>query len=128
MLGLVVSAASVHAQTSNGSIVGSVTDPAEPPFGSDGDRYNTDLGAFKRTAKTDSTGSFRVDSLLPGRYSVSIQAAGMREFVVTGVEVKASLASTVNGSLLIGSLTQSVSVEAPTGAELQTQSGELSSI
>src|SRR5882672_1430695 len=128
MLGLVVSAASVHAQTSNGSIVGSVTDPAGAAvLGATVTVTNTDLGGFKRTAKTDSSGSFRVDSLLPGRYSVSIQAAGMQEFVVTGVEVKASLASTVNGSLLIGSLTQSVSVEAPTGAELQTQSGELSS-
>ena len=128
MLGLLGSAASVHAQTSNGSIVGSVTDPAGAAvLGATVTVSNTDLGAFKRTAKTDAAGSFRVDSLLPGRYSVSIQAAGMQEFVVTGVEVKASLASTVNGSLLIGSLTQSVSVEAPTGAELQTQSGELSS-
>src|SRR5882757_6033288 len=128
MLGLVVSVAPVHAQTSNGSIVGSVTDPAGAAIpGATVTVTNTDLGGFKRTAKTDSAGSFRVDSLLPGRYSVSIQAAGMQEFVVTGVEVKASLASTVNGSLLIGSLTQSVSVEAPTGAELQTQSGELSS-
>ena len=72
MLGLVVSVAAVHAQTSNGGIVGSVTDPAGAAvLGATVKVTNTDLGGFKRTAKTDSAGSFRVDSLLPGRYSVS---------------------------------------------------------
>jgi len=128
MLGLVVSVASVHAQTSNGSIVGSVTDPAGAAvLGATVTVTNTDLGGFK----TNREDGFRWQ--LSCRFASTRQvqrvhsSAGMQEFVVTGVEVKASLASTVNGSLLIGSLTQSVSVEAPTGAELQTQSGELSS-
>ena len=128
MLGMVVLAASVHAQTSNGAIAGSVTDPSGAAvLGATVTVTNTDLGAFKRTTKTDSAGSYRVDGLLPGNYRVSIQAAGMQEFVEVGVAVKASLASTVNASLAIGSVNESVSVEASTGAELQTQSGELSS-
>ena len=128
MLGMVVLLTSVHAQTSNGTIVGSVTDPAGAAvLGATVTVTNTDLGGFKRTTKTDSAGSYRIDGLLPGNYNVSIQASGMQEFVEVGVAVKASLASTVNASLIIGSLNQSVSVEASTGAELQTQSGELSS-
>jgi len=127
ILGMVVSL-SAHAQTSNGTIVGSVTDPAGAVvLGATVTVTNTDLGAFKRTTKTDSVGSYRIDGLLPGNYSVSIQASGMQEFVEVGVAVKASLASTVNASLIIGTVNQSVSVEASTGAELQTQSGELSS-
>jgi len=127
ILGMVVSL-SAHAQTSNGTIVGSVTDPAGAVvLGATVTVTNTDLGAFKRTTKTDSAGSYRIDGLLPGNYSVSIQASGMQEFVEVGVAVKASLASTVNASLIIGTVNQSVSVEASTGAELQTQSGELSS-
>jgi outer membrane receptor protein involved in Fe transport len=127
ILGMVVSLASAHAQTSNGTIVGSVTDPAGAAvLGATVTVTNTDLGAFKRTTKTDSAGSYRIDGLLPGNYSVSIQASGMEEFVEVGVAVKASLASSVNASLLIGTVNQSVSVEASTGAELQTQSGELS--
>ncbi len=128
ILGMVVSLVSAHAQTSNGTIVGSVTDPAGAVvLGATVTVTNTDLGAFKRTTKTDSAGSYRIDGLLPGNYSVSIQASGMQEFVEVGVAVKASLASTVNASLIIGTVNQSVSVEASTGAELQTQSGELSS-
>src|SRR5258708_38235169 len=128
MLGLVVSVAAVHAQTSNGTIVGSVTDPSGAAvLGAAVTVTNTDLGAFKRTTKTDSAGSYRIDGLLPGTYQVSIQASAMQEFVVVRVAVKASLASTVNPSLAIGNLNESVSVEASTGAELQTQSGELSS-
>jgi Carboxypeptidase regulatory-like domain/TonB dependent receptor len=128
ILGMVVSLASAHAQTSNGTIAGSVTDPAGAAvLGATVTVTNTDLGAFKRTTKTDSAGSYRIDGLLPGSYTVSIQASGMQEFVEVGVAVKASLASTVNASLIIGTVSQSVSVEASTGAELQTQSGELSS-
>ncbi len=128
MLGMVVLLTSVHAQSSNGTIVGSVTDPAGAAvLGATVTVTNTDLGSFKRTTKTDSAGSYRIDGLLPGNYNVSIQASGMQEFVEVGVAVKASLASTVNASLIIGSLSQSVSIEASTGAELQTQSGELSS-
>src|SRR5258708_29977265 len=127
MLGLVVSVAAVHAQTSNGTIVGSVTDPVGAAvLGATVTVTNTDLGAFKRTTNTDSAGSYRIDGLLPGNYSVSIQASGMQEFVEVGVAVKASLASTVNAALIIGTVNQSVSVEASTGAALQTQSGQLS--
>ncbi len=104
ILGMVVSL-SAHAQTSNGTIVGSVTDPAGAVvLGATVTVTNTDLGAFKRTTKTDSAGSYRIDGLLPGNYSVSIQASGMQEFVEVGVAVKASLASTVNASLIIGTV------------------------
>ncbi len=97
ILGMVVSLVSAHAQTSNGTIVGSVTDPAGAVvLGATVTVTNTDLGAFKRTTKTDSAGSYRIDGLLPGNYSVSIQASGMQEFVEVGVAQKASLASTVN--------------------------------
>jgi len=90
MLGLVVSVASVHAQTSNGSIVGSVTDPREPPCGSNGDRYKHRSRWFQTNYEDGFRWQLSVDSLYPAGTSVSIQAAGMQEFVETGVEVKAS--------------------------------------
>jgi len=47
ILGMVVSLASAHAQTSNGTIVGSVTDPAGAAvLGATVTVTNTDLGAF----------------------------------------------------------------------------------
>ena len=58
ILGMVVSLASAHAQTSNGTIVGSVTDPAGAAvLGATVTVTNTDLGAFVRTTKTDSAGA-----------------------------------------------------------------------
>lgn len=128
MFAMVILLPSVHAQTSNGAIAGSVTDPAGAAVVvATVTVTNTDLGAFQRTATTDSSGSYRIDGLLPGYYRVSIQASGMQEFVEGGVQVKASLPSTVNASLVIGTVTQSVSIEASIDEELQTQSGELSS-
>jgi len=124
---LLVFAGNALAQTSNGAIVGTITDPSGAAIvGATVNVTNTDLGSFKRTAKTDGSGAYHIDSLLPGKYKVSVQAPGMQEFVEDGVEVKASLSATVNASLTLGPVTQVVSVEASTGAELQTQSGELS--
>src|SRR5882724_4112172 len=116
-----------RAQTSNGAIVGTITDPTGAAIvGATVNVTNTDLGSFKRTTKTDGSGAYRIDSLLPGKYKVSIQASSMQEFVEEGVEVRASLSTTVGASLTLGPVNQTVSVEASTGAELQTQSGELS--
>jgi len=132
LFALVVGATSIFtgiaaAQTSNGAIVGTITDPSGAAIvGATVNVTNTDLGSFKRTTKTDGSGAYRIDSLLPGKYKVSVQATGMQQFDEDGVEVRASLSSTVNASLTLGPVTQVVSVEASTGAELQTQSGELS--
>jgi protocatechuate 3,4-dioxygenase beta subunit len=61
------------AQTSNGTITGTITDKTG---GAIKDATVTvisvDRGTESQTAKTDSAGTYRVDSLLPGKYRVSM--------------------------------------------------------
>jgi outer membrane receptor protein involved in Fe transport len=124
-LSMALGAISASAQSSNGTIVGTVTDKsgaAVPKAKVKGS--SSDLGIV-RESETDSTGSYRLENLPPGRYTVTVVADGFSQFQATKVDVKGSFEVTVNAGLDIGSLTNTIVVEASAGQELQTESGSL---
>lgn len=113
------------AQSSNGTIVGTVKDPsgaAVPKAKVKG--VSKELG-MERDAVSDVTGSYRLENLPPGTYTVKVEADGFAAFELAGIVVKGSLESTANVSLEVGSVTNTITVEASTGQELQTESGSL---
>ena len=113
------------AQSSNGTIVGTVTDSsgaAVPKAKVTG--VSKDLG-LERSTVTDSAGSYRLENLGPGSYDVSVEASGFSAFRMANIQVKGSLEVTANASLEVGSITSTVTVEATSGQELQTESGSL---
>jgi outer membrane receptor protein involved in Fe transport len=122
---VVLGACSASAQTSNGTIVGTVLDksglavPKAKVIGS-----STELGVV-REFTTDSTGSYRLENLPPGHYSVTVEAAGFSKFEIANVAVKGSLEVTVNANLEIGSVANTITVEAGAAQELQTETGSL---
>jgi outer membrane receptor protein involved in Fe transport len=120
-------AAPGYAQTSNGTIAGTITDKnGAVVSGAKVVATSVDRGGEPRTTETDSVGAFRIESLPPGKYTVSVTASGFAELKFSGVDVKASLTATVSGTLEVAAQTTTVLVEASTGQELQTQSGEIS--
>jgi len=68
-----------------------------------------------RTAITDNAGRYRIEDLRPGLYQVRFWLTGWKTYERIGVELTASLITTVNAELAIGALTDtiSVAVEAP---------------
>jgi len=122
---VVLGACSASAQTSNGTIVGTVLDktaaavPKAKVVGS-----STEQG-ITRESVTDRTGSYRLENLPPGNYAVTVEADGFSKFQVSNVVVKGSLEVTVNANMEIGSVSNIVTVEAGTGQELQTETAEL---
>jgi hypothetical protein len=117
----------LKAQTSNGTIAGTVTDKSGGGVAkATVSATNQDMGQTLGTAITDSSGGYRIEALFPGKYTVSIKAAGFSELKVSDVDVRGSFTTTVSGTLEVGSISTSVLVEASTGQELQTQSGDLS--
>lgn len=87
---------------------------------------NSQVGGEKRTTTTDSEGAYRFDALSLGIYKVTVKAGGFTELVITGVVVRAANSATANGTLEVSAVSSTVTVEATTGQELQTESGELS--
>ncbi len=68
-----------------------------------------------RETVTTSRGAYELQSVLPGKYNVTVEAPGFSTEVETGVELKVDLPATLNVTLRVGSETQTVDVtsEAP---------------
>src|SRR5215469_1030330 len=115
----------VPAQTSNGTLVGSVTDQTGAVV------PNVDVKAVSpqygevHEATTDSAGTYRIEGLQPGTYNVVFTATGLAALRVGSVEVSGSITTTVNGQMEIGSVQTTVTVEAGAGQVIDTQSGQL---
>ena len=78
VLCLFVSLAPLSAQTTTGSIVGTVTDPSGAVIaGANVTVANMDTGISMKTS-SDSTGNYVVTPLAIGRYSVTVEAAGFK--------------------------------------------------
>jgi hypothetical protein len=124
---LLVFAGNGFAQSSNGSIVGTVTDKTGGAVVNASIKIvSTDRGGETHNATTDSSGTYRISSLLPGKYKVTIEASGFTATVINDLDVRASLETNASAILEISSAISTITVEATAGQELQTQSGEIS--
>src|SRR5947207_7944291 len=113
------------AQTSKGSIAGTVKDASGGLVpGASITVTSTALGA-SRELTTDNEGQFRVDALLPGTYKIKVSVSGFSDLEITNVEVRSAATATVNAVVEVSGRTETV-VVAGVEQELQTQSGDLS--
>src|SRR6476646_330224 len=88
------------AQTSNGTIAGSILDKSGAAVpNATVEATSEDRGGDPRVVQTDNSGTYRIESLLPGKYTVVVKKDGFAQVKISGVEVKASLTSTFNGTL-----------------------------
>ena len=115
------------AQSSNGTITGTVTDKTGGAVANASVKIvSIDRGGETHSTTTDEVGTYRISSLLPGRYKVTIEGGGFAPTVINDLDVRASLETNASAVLEITSTTATITVEATAGQELQTQSGELS--
>ena len=68
-----------------------------------------------RSAVTDGAGSYRIDNLRPGDYSVTFTLTGFRTVKRAGITLPASFTATINVELAVGQLEEAITVtgEAP---------------
>ncbi|HVO62459.1 MAG TPA: TonB-dependent receptor [Terriglobales bacterium] len=85
---------------------------------------NQETGVVSNTA-TSSAGSWNFPSLIPGKYSVSIEAPAFRGLVRKDVVVLADRDNTADAQLQVGTTTEVVEVVG-TGVAIQTTSSSLS--
>src|SRR5271154_6640838 len=101
---------SVHAQTFRGTILGSVSDSSGASVpGATVTIKNLDTG-LTRTVSTSDDGSYSAPELPIGNYSVTVEKAGFKEGVVTGVRVEVSTDRRADFTLQPGELAQKVEV------------------
>src|SRR5438552_1079025 len=68
--------------------------------------------AFARTVVTDGTGTYVMPNLPTGPYRLEVSLAGFRSYVQTGIVLQVGATPVVNAALAVGSLEETVSVEA----------------
>src|SRR5258708_28383177 len=84
---LLSAAVSLHAQTTNGSIEGSVTDPSGGAVaGASVTARNMDTGLTQVTTTTQA-GIYSLSHLPPGRYSFTVQAPNLKKYAQEGLTV-----------------------------------------
>src|SRR6266480_5953338 len=124
---LITALARMGAQTTTGSIVGTVSDPSGAVIsGANITVNNMDTGIAVKAA-SDSTGNYVVTPLSVGRYSVTAEAAGFKKSVRTDITVNVQDRVRVDVALEVGAVTDTVEVQA-SAPLLQTDTSYLGQV
>lgn len=116
----------LHAQTTNGSIQGTVTDASGGAVaGAAVTSRNLDTGLIQNTTTTEA-GFYSLPNLPPGHYAVTVEAPSLKKHSQEGVTVETGTTISLDIQMRIGSTSESVTVAAD-ASQLQTSTSELGS-
>ncbi len=128
MLGIFVfSSLVLQSQTTTATLRGTVLDPSSAPVpNAEVTASNTDTG-LRRTVSTNEAGSYVIADLPYGPYRVAVVKSGFQELVRTGVVLNVGDRRTLDLTLSVGEVSQSVSVtaEAPLLREADASLGQV---
>jgi hypothetical protein len=119
-----LAASSAIAQVGNGSITGTVTDPAGAVVaGATVEAKNTETGVVYPGVST-TTGNFSIQSLPVGSYSVTVKVQGFKTYTHTNLVVAATQILREDVGLQVGAASDSVTVTAEASL-LKTEAGDM---
>jgi hypothetical protein len=128
LVGCALAGSALHAQTSFGRISGSVTDPSGASVpGTTIKITNVDTQAL-RTMQSDANGYYAVTNLAIGNYKVEASKEGFKSQSQLGQNLVADGRLTVNFTLDVGNLVQSVEILSVGLEQVNTVSGEVSRV
>ncbi len=118
-----ITATRLAAQLDQGQIAGTIEDASKALVAG---ATVTAVGAqgAQRTATTGDNGGYVFTNLPIGFYDVTVQAAGFKRYVRTAVKVDAASRTTLDVSLDVGAITESVSVTAST-VQIQQETAQI---
>lgn len=122
---LVLGAQVGAAQDLRGKIVGTVTDGTGAVIPAASVTLANDNTNVEVTAQTTAAGQYLFDFVLPGTYTVTVEAEGFRSFRQQNILVQTRADITVNAALELGAVTETVTVEeAPVAVQFTTTTME----
>ncbi len=105
-------ASTLHAQSTTGSIYGTVTDPGGSAIAACAVTAQNVATRVSQTTVTNGSGAYTFQTVDPGDYQVSTTAAGFKSQTQTGVSVSANQNVHVTFALTVGSAAEKVEVTA----------------
>ncbi len=115
------------AQTSYGSIVGTVTDPSGATIPGTAVVLKNTVTNASQTVVTGSAGSFSFVNLNPSSYDITAKKQGFESLTQSGINVQVGAVVRVDVALKLGTQTETVVVSAAQ-SEMQTESAELGGV
>ena len=112
-------AVSCWGQVSSGSLLGDVRDQKSAAVAGATVQARNNQTGFSRTATTNAFGSYRIDDLLPGVYTVIAQHDGFQMVTVSPIFVEVDQKARLDFDLRVGSSHETITVTART-SPLQT--------
>ena len=123
-----VFAGQMAAQTINGQIVGTVTDPTGAVITGAKVTLTYDLTGQQRQFTTDSSGNFIYPDLVPGTYDISVTQSGFQTYSQKGISLAATEKLDLHQlQLAVGSQATEITVQANT-THVETDSSEHSAL
>ena len=118
---------SLHAQSTNASLTGRITDPKKAVItAATITIINTGTGIHYQ-GLTNETGTYYVSNLPPGRYRIEVEKLGFKAVIQSGVILHVQDALEVNFEMMLGSASESVTV-AGVSPPLDTESSTVGTI
>jgi hypothetical protein len=99
-------------QTSTGSVLGTVTDPAGLVIPGAEVVLQSTRTAERRTATTNDWGYYEFPLVLPGTYSITVSATGFTTVVIDNSVVRVGQSRAENVTVQVGQVTEQITVEA----------------
>lgn len=117
----------LYAQSTNASLTGRITDPNKAVIsGARVTAINTGTDIHYQ-GLTNDTGTYYISNLLPGRYRIEVEKLGFKAVIQSGVTLHVQDAVEVNFEMVLGSASESVTVEGST-PPLDTESSTIGTI
>lgn len=116
MLLVLASAFTAYAQFDQGQITGTAKDSSQAVVAGAAVTVKSAGTGQSASTKTDPGGNYLFTNLPLGDYQITVQAAGFKAFIRTGVRVSAATRTTVDAALEVGAASESITVSATTAA------------
>jgi hypothetical protein len=131
LFGLILLCVLAFSATANaqgfGKIVGTVTDTNGAAIANAKITANEVGKGWSRTANADSSGYYVLDSLRPAQYEMRVEVTGFRTFDQKALTLLADQTLTLNVSMQVGTVTESVSVVSGT-EQVDTTTGTMKQV
>jgi hypothetical protein len=128
LLALMMTGPALWAQSTQGSILGSVKDSAGAVVpGATVTLTNADAGVV-RTTKTNGSGDYQFLDAVAARYDIEVSAAGFDSWKLSGAQLASRQQLRIDVPLTIGSVQQSIQVSGDNASAIETESPSINAV